>query len=68
MAINHPHGKNDTLIDLNRRDITFPKNQIQEVLPEFFRGTYPKLISRCGVSTIEFETGSDHAPSKRLIQ
>ena len=39
------HKKDDTLIDLNRREITFPESSIEKVLPEFFRTEYPKLIT-----------------------
>jgi hypothetical protein len=39
------HKTDDTLKDLNRRDIAFPKYYVEEVLPEFFKTEYPKLIS-----------------------
>lgn len=41
MTTNH----NDTLRDINRRDIAFPKTNIKEVLPDFFGKEYPKLIT-----------------------
>jgi len=41
MTTNH----NDTLRDINRRDIAFPKTSIKEVLPDFFGKEYPKLIT-----------------------
>ena len=40
-----PHKQDDTLKDLNRREIAFPKNSIKEILPQFFRTEYPKLIT-----------------------
>ena len=39
------HKQDDTLTDLNRREITFPESAIEKVLPEFFRTEYPKLIT-----------------------
>ena len=39
------HKQDDTLKDLNRREIAFPVNTIKEVLPQFFRTEYPKLIT-----------------------
>ena len=39
------HKNDDTLRDLNRRDVAFPKYYVEEVLPEFFKVEYPKLIS-----------------------
>lgn len=39
------HKTDDTLKDLNRRDVAFPKYYVEEVLPEFFKTEYPKLIS-----------------------
>lgn len=39
------HKQDDTLRDLNRREIAFPENFIEKVLPEFFRTEYPKLIT-----------------------
>lgn len=40
-----PHKQDDTLKDLNRREIAFPKDSIKEILPQFFRTEYPKLIT-----------------------
>ena len=37
------HKQDDTLKDINRREIAFPKNSVKEVLPQFFRTEYPKL-------------------------
>ena len=39
------HKQDDTLKDLNRREIAFPKDSIKEILPQFFRTEYPKLIT-----------------------
>jgi hypothetical protein len=39
------HKQDDTLTDLNRREIAFPESAIEKVLPEFFRTEYPKLIT-----------------------
>lgn len=39
------HKQDDTLKDINRREIAFPKNSVKEVLPQFFRTEYPKLIT-----------------------
>jgi hypothetical protein len=56
------HKTDDTLKDLNRRDIAFPKYYVDEVLPEFFAGTYPKLITLLE-EYYHFEDGDD-APSR----
>jgi len=56
------HKTDDTLKDLNRRDIAFPKYYVDEALPEFFAGTYPKLITLLE-EYYHFEDGDD-APSK----
>ena len=48
----------DTLSDLNRRDIAFPKHHVSTVLPEFFGATYPKLITLLD-QYYEFEDGPD---------
>jgi hypothetical protein len=48
----------DTLSDLNRRDIAFPKHHVSTVLPEFFGSTYPKLITLLD-QYYEFEDGND---------
>jgi hypothetical protein len=39
------HSIDDTLRDLDRRDIDLSTRKIKEVLPEFFRESYPKLIT-----------------------
>lgn len=39
------HKQDDTLKDLNRREIAFPESSVKKVLPEFFRTEYPKLIT-----------------------
>ena len=39
------HKQDDTLTDLNRREIAFPESAVEKVLPEFFRTEYPKLIT-----------------------
>lgn len=56
------HKTDDTLKDLNRRDIAFPKYYVGEALPEFFTTTYPKLITLLE-EYYHFEDGDD-APSK----
>ena len=56
------HKTDDTLKDLNRRDIAFPKYYVDEALPEFFAGTYPKLITLLE-EYYHFEDGDD-APSR----
>ena len=37
--------RNDTLIDIDRREIAFIEHQVEDILPDFFRAEYPKLIS-----------------------
>jgi hypothetical protein len=37
--------RNDTLIDIDRREIAFIEHQVENILPAFFRTEYPKLIS-----------------------
>ena len=39
------HSVDDTLRDLDRRDLDLSTRKIKEVLPEFFRESYPKLIT-----------------------
>lgn len=58
------HKLDDTLTDINRREIAIPKHDIKEVLPEFFRSEYPKLITLLE-EYYHFEDADD-APS-RLI-
>lgn len=60
MAILH----DETLIDLNRRELTFSKHDVEKVLPDFFRVTYPKLLTLLK-EYYEFEDGAE-SPS-RLI-
>lgn len=59
------HAHNDTLRDINRRDVAFPKSNITEVLPDFFKQEYPKLVNLL-TEYYDFET-SDGAPGK-LVQ
>lgn len=58
------NGTDITLTDLNRRELSFDSHLVKEVLPEFFRTEYPKLITLLE-KYYEFEE-SDDAPS-RLI-
>jgi hypothetical protein len=37
--------RNDTLTDIGRREIAFTSHSIDNVLPDFFKTEYPKLIS-----------------------
>lgn len=60
------HNHNDTLRDLNRRDIAFPKNHITDILPDFFNKDYPKLISLLE-HYYEFEDGED-SPAKLVSE
>ena len=59
-------SRNDdiTLRDYNRRELAFPKYQVKEILPEFFRTEYPKLITLLD-QYYNFENSTD-SPS-RLI-
>ena len=56
------HNKDITLKDYNRRELSFPKYQVKEILPEFFRTEYPKLITLLD-EYYHFEN-SDESPSK----
>jgi len=56
------HKSDDTLKDLNRREIAFPEHHIDNVLPEFFKTEYPKLISLLQ-EYYHFED-TDEAPSR----
>jgi len=56
------HKSDDTLNDLNRRNISFPRNEVEKVLPEFFKSEYPKLITLLN-EYYHFEDG-DTSPSK----
>jgi hypothetical protein len=58
------HKLDDTLKDINRREIAFPKHSIQDVLPEFFRTEYPKLITLLE-EYYHFED-TDEAPSSLI--
>ena len=53
-----------TLQDLDRRDIDTPDYKVKEVLPQFFRESYPKLINLLD-QYYEFED-SDASPSRLL--
>lgn len=57
-----PHNNDNTLKDLNRRDLAFGKYSVKEILPEFFREEYPKLITLLD-EYYHFEK-SDESPSK----
>ena len=58
-------NRNDvTLTDLDRRELSFTDHKVEDILPEFFRTEYPKLISLLK-EYYEFE-GSDDSPA-RLI-
>lgn len=57
-----PHNNDNTLKDLNRRDLAFGKYSVKEILPEFFRTEYPKLITLLD-EYYHFEK-SDDSPSK----
>lgn len=56
--------RDDTLKDINRREIAIPKHSIKEVLPEFFRTEYPKLITLLE-QYYEYED-ADTTPSKLI--
>ena len=56
------HKTDDTLRDLNRRDITFPDYKHDQILPDFFRESYPKLLTLLE-EYYHFEDGDD-APSR----
>jgi hypothetical protein len=58
------HKNDDTLKDVNRREIAITKHKVKEVLPEFFRTEYPKLITLLE-QYYEFDD-TDESPS-RLI-
>jgi len=54
-----------TLQDINRRELDVPDYKVKEVLPEFFRVTYPKLISLLD-SYYEFEDTGTNSPARFL--
>jgi hypothetical protein len=54
--------QNDTLRDLGRRELVFSDNKITQVLPEFFKTEYPKLITLLE-QYYNFED-DDNAPSR----
>ena len=58
------HKNNDTLKDVNRREIAIIKHKVKEVLPEFFRTEYPKLIALLE-QYYEFDD-TDESPSKLI--
>ena len=58
------HKNDDTLKDINRREIAIPRNAVKEVLPEFFRTEYPKLITLLE-EYYHFEN-DDTSPSKLI--
>lgn len=53
-----------TLQDINRRELDVPDYKVKEVLPEFYRNTYPKLISLLD-SYYEYEDDDD-SPTRYL--
>ena len=57
-----PHNKDITLKDLGRRELAFQRPEVKEILPEFFRTEYPKLITLLD-EYYHFEN-SDDSPSK----
>ena len=57
-----PHNNDNTLKDLNRRNLAFGKYSVKEILPEFFREEYPKLITLLD-EYYHFEK-SEESPSK----
>ena len=59
-----PKALDITLQDLDRRDIDTPDYKVKEVLPQFFRESYPKLINLLD-QYYEFED-SDASPSRLL--
>ena len=56
------HNNDKTLIDLNRRNLSFKRYDVKEILPEFFREEYPKLITLLD-EYYHFENSED-SPSK----
>ena len=56
------HNNDKTLIDLNRRNLSFKRYDVKEILPEFFREEYPKLITLLD-QYYHFED-TDSSPSK----
>ena len=56
------NNKNSTLKDYNRRELSFPRYEVKEILPEFFRTEYPKLITLLD-QYYEFEN-SEESPSR----
>jgi len=58
------HKEDDTLRDLGRREIQFDDLKIKEVLPEFFRTEYPKLITL--LEEYYHYENSEDAPTKLI--
>ena len=56
------HKDDETLKDINRREIGFVGHKVEEVLPEFFKTEYPKLITLLK-EYYHYEDGDD-APSR----
>jgi hypothetical protein len=56
------NNKNSTLKDYNRRELSFPRYEVKEILPEFFRTEYPKLITLLD-KYYEFENSAE-SPSR----
>lgn len=56
--------KDVTLTDIDRRQLNFIDHKIEQILPEFFRTEYPKLISLLK-EYYEFEE-SDESPAKLI--
>jgi len=55
-------NKDITLKDYNRRELSFPRYEVKEILPEFFRTEYPKLITLLD-QYYEFENSAE-SPSR----
>jgi hypothetical protein len=56
--------KDVTLTDINRRELNFIDHNIEQILPDFFRTEYPKLISLL-TEYYEFEK-SDDSPANLI--
>jgi len=56
------NNKDITLKDYNRRELSFPRYEVKEILPEFFRTEYPKLITLLD-QYYEFENSAE-SPSR----
>jgi len=59
-----PHNKDITLKDYNRRELSLHTSVVKEILPQFFREEYPKLVTLLD-EYYHFEN-SDASPSKLI--